>query len=199
MEDNTHPNWNTQLENILSSEGEKANCFYWLHSKSEKQYSSFATYITIPTVILSTVAGSASIGSQSMFENSTLAPLIIGGVSLLVGVLNTVSSYFNWAKRSENHRLSALNYAKIYRFILIELSLPRNERIVAKDMLKFVRSELDRLQENSPQIPDTVIKQFRNTFGKTTPEVSKPEITNGLDPIYVYTEEKVKPLLPLQI
>ena len=134
-----------------------------------------------------------------MFENSTLAPLIIGGVSLLVGVLNTVSSYFNWAKRSENHRLSALNYAKIYRFILIELSLPRNERIVAKDMLKFVRSELDRLQENSPQIPDTVIKQFRNTFGKTTPEVSKPEITNGLDPIYVYNEEKAKPLLPLQI
>ena len=81
-----------------------------------------------------------------------------------------------------------MNYSKIHRFIVIELSLPRDERIAAQDMLKVVREQLDRLQETSPQIPDSVINKFKKMFGSTTPDLSKPEITNGLDPIEVYVE-----------
>ena len=57
-------------------------------------------------------------------------------------------------------------------------------------MLKMIRDQLDRLHETSPQVPDQTIAEFRAKFGETTPEVSKPEITNGLDPIEVYTDEK---------
>jgi hypothetical protein len=71
---------------------------------------------------------------------------------------------------------------------MIELSLPRNERMAAQDMLKVVRDQLDRLHENSPQIPDQIISKFKKQFGTTTPEISKPDITNGLDPIYVHVE-----------
>jgi hypothetical protein len=186
--------WNPQLESIISEEGERAMCFSWLHNHSEKWYSKLNTAITLPVIIMSTVAGTASIGSQGMSDGSASSTakftgFAIGGLSLLVGVLNTVSSYFGWAKRSESHRIAAITYNKVYRFILIELSLPRNERMTAKDMLKTIREQLDRLQETSPQIPDKVILQFREKFAETTPEVKKPEITNGLDPIYVYSED----------
>jgi hypothetical protein len=185
--------WNSQLESILSDEGERSLCFTWLHSKSEKWYSKLSTYITLPVIVLSTIAGAGSIGSETLFSGSTAANMIIGTISLGVATLNTVASYFSWAKRSEAHRIASTSYAKIYRFILIELALPRSERISAKDMLKIVRDQCDRLQETSPQIPDCVIAEFKAKFGTTTPEVKKPEITNGLDPIVVHPPDMESP------
>jgi hypothetical protein len=184
-------NWNPQLERVISDEGERCLCFSWLHSNSEKVFSRLNTYISLPVIMMSTLAGSASIGSQILFADTKIASIGIGVVSLTVGVLNTVSSFFGWAKRAESHRLSGITYQKVYRFILIELALPREERMAAKDMLKVVRDQCDRLQETSPQIPDTVIRTFKSRFGTTTPGVKKPEITNGLDPIEVYRTELV--------
>jgi len=178
--------WNSQLERVISDEGERCLCFSWLHSKSEKRFSKLNTYISLPVIIMSTLAGSASIGSKTLFDNSEGSSVGIGIISLSVGLLNTVSSFFAWAKRSESHRIAAITYQKVYRFILIELSLPRRERMAAKDMLKVVRDQCDRLQETSPQIPDVIIQEFKDKFGKTTPNLKKPEITNGLDPIYIY-------------
>ena len=189
MDDIGNVHWNSQLERVISDEGERSLCFSWLHSKSEKRFSKLNTYISLPVIIMSTLAGSASIGSKTLFDNSEGSNIGIGIISLSVGVLNTVSSFFAWAKRSEAHRIASITYQKIYRFILIELSLPRKERMAAKDMLKVVRDQCDRLQETSPQIPDMVIQEFKEKFGKTTPDLKKPEITNGLDPIYVYNSE----------
>ena len=184
--------WNSQLEKIISDEGERALCFSWLHSKSEKWFSRLSTYITLPVIVLSTLAGAGSIGSSTMFDGSPVAGILIGTISLSVATLNTVSSYFGWAKRSESHRIAGASYAKIYRFILIELALPRSERIAAKDMLKIVRDQSDRLHETSPQIPDNIIELFKVTFKDAT-EVKKPEITNGLDPIYVHPPDIESP------
>lgn len=179
--------WNSQLERILSQEGERALCYAWLHTNSQKQYTGWNTYLTLPAIVVSTIAGTASIGSKTLFGDGEVPPVVIGLFSLGVGVLNTVNSYFGWGKRSEAHKIAGVTYSKIHRFIMIELALPRNERMAAHDMLKVVREQLDRLQETSPQIPDMVIQKFRKAFDTNT-EVTKPEITNGLDPIVVYVD-----------
>lgn len=188
-----HISWNSQLESILSDEGERAMCFTWLHSKSEKYYSRMSTYINLPVISLSTIAGAGSIGS-SMFGPSPAAGIGIGIISLSVALLNTIESFFGWAKRSEQHRITSTSYGKVYRFIQIELALPRSERIAAKDMLKIVRDQCDRLQEMSPQIPDIIIKDFNAKFSAVD-DVTKPEITNGLHPIHVHPPDMESPHL----
>jgi hypothetical protein len=195
MEETGNVSWNSQLEKVISDEGERCLCFSWLHTYAEKRYTKLNTYITLPVIILSTIAGAASIGSQVLFPPGEYGNISVGVVSLVVGGLNTVSSFFAWAKRSESHRITAITYQKVYRFILIELALPRDERMAAKDMLKIVREQCDRLQEMSPQVPDVAIKEFRSRFADTTPGVKKPEITNGLDPIYVYSSEMATPIV----
>jgi len=187
MEQTEEIHWNQQLEDILSKEGERSLCYSWLHSKSQTMVSKYDTNIALPVIVLSTIAGTGSIASQSLFGNSQAASVVIGLISLSVGVMNTVSNYFGFAKRSEAHKISSMTYAKIHKFIVIELSLPRKERMKAKDMLKIIREQLERLAETSPQIPDIIIKQFNDKFHDQT-DVSKPEITNGLDPIHVYVE-----------
>uniref|UniRef100_A0A6C0JY32 SMODS and SLOG-associating 2TM effector domain-containing protein n=1 Tax=viral metagenome TaxID=1070528 RepID=A0A6C0JY32_9ZZZZ len=197
MTDETSPmsiSWNSQLERILCEEGERALCFSWMHDRCQKYYSGFNTMISLPVIVLSTLAGATSIGSQSLFGTSNIANVVIGGVSLGVATLNTISSYFSWAKRSESHRIAGITYAKVHRFIMIELALPRSERITAKDMLKIVREQCDRLAETSPQVPDKIIGDFKAKFEKVT-NVKKPDIANGLDPIYVHPPDILSPLL----
>jgi hypothetical protein len=75
-------------------------------------------------------------GSQSMFDDAQLASISLGVGSLVVGILNTMGTYFGWAKRAEGHRISSIDYAKLYRFIAVEMSLPREERMGPKDLLK---------------------------------------------------------------
>lgn len=182
--------WNPQLERILACEGERALCFSWLHARAEKRYSRLSTYVALPVIVLSGVNGFISGIGGSIVPDPGALGIGVGALSLGIGILNTVGTYFGWAKRSESHRMVAIQYSKIHRSILIELSLPRDERIAAADMLKMIRDQLDRLHETSPQVPDEIIAEFRGKFGETTPEVSKPEITNGLDPIEVYTDEE---------
>jgi hypothetical protein len=187
MEETGEIHWNQQLEEILSREGERALCYSWLHLKSQTRFAKLDTNIALPVIVLSTIAGTGSIASQSLFGVSQAANVIIGVISLSVGVMNTISNYFGFAKRSEAHRIAGTTYAKIHKFILIELSLPRKERMKAKDALKIIRDQLERLNEISPQIPEQIIADFNSKFHDQT-DVSKPEITNGLDPIHVYVE-----------
>jgi len=186
--------WNSQIERILSEEGERALCYSWLHTQSQKRYTNLNNYIAIPTIVLSTIAGTASIGSQALFNDPAASSVGIGVLSLTVSVLNTLASHFGWSSRKESHRMTSSAYSKIHRFIMIELSLPRSERMEAQDMLKVVRDQLDRLHENSPQIPESVISAFKRQFGESTPDISKPDITNGLDPIYVHVEGQSPPI-----
>lgn len=186
--------WTPELEEYFASTGEKAHCLAWVHKKSEELYSNRRTYIDMPVIILSSVTGFCSVGSSTMFAgNVQLASVILGISSLFVSVLNTTGSYFGWAKRGEGHRISAIHYAKLYRFLCVELKLPREERMSVHDLLKYVKDKYDSLAETSPLVPEIIIRDFRSKFsGKEYDEVSKPEEANGLEKITVYGEEGSK-------
>lgn len=179
-------NWNSQLEKVISDEGEKCLSYMWLHDRSQKKYNFLDTSINVPVVILSTLAGASSIGSDSLFKGFEQASVIIGIVSIFVGILQTLNSYFGWSKRTEGHRISSIQFSKIYNFIKIELSLPREQRLKPEEFLKLIKEQLERLREVSPQIPDDIIKQYKKAFSHYI-DVSKPEICNGLDKIEVYS------------
>jgi hypothetical protein len=186
--DEQHPDlaYNAHLEDLIASEGEKALAYQWLHDKAEKRYSHLNTILTLPVIVFSTLAGTASIGSKSLFGDSDFASVGIGLVSILVGVLNTVSSFFGWAKRSEGHRIATITYAKLHRFVSVELSLPREQRVAAKEFLKQVREQTDRLMETSPAVPQPVIADFQTRFKNVPSDISVPEICNGLHKVDVY-------------
>jgi hypothetical protein len=58
------------------------------------------------------------------------------------------------------------------------------------DLLKYVKTEYDRLSEISPLIPPNVIRDFKEKFSDAKyAEISKPEDANGLHPIQIYQRE----------
>lgn len=177
--------WTVKLEEYFASTGEKAHCLSWVHKQAETMYSNRRTWIDLPVIVGSGVIAFLNAGSQSLFEDPRISSVALGVGSLAVGILNTMGTYFGWAKRAEGHRISSIHYSKLYRFITVELSLPREERMNPHDFLKYVKDQYDRLQEISPIIPTRVIEEFQKKFKNET-EISKPEEANGLEKITVY-------------
>lgn len=182
--------WNDRLEEYFSSLGERSHCLNWLHLKSEALCTSRRAWIDLPVIILSAVIGFCSVGSTALFQDQRVASISLGAVSLAVSVLNTTGTYYNFGKRAEAHRIAAIEYAKLYRLLLVELSLPRADRQTPAQLLTSTKDANDRLAEVSPLVSNRVIAEFRTKFEDNVKykDVSKPEITNGLEAIVVYRE-----------
>ncbi len=184
--------YNAHLEEVIASEAEKSLVLRWLHDQAEKRYSSLNTYIAFPVIVISALAGTASIGQESLFGNSDAAPIVIGVMSLAVSVLNVIGNFFGWAKRSEGHRISGINYAKLHRWISIELALPRDQRVPAKHFLKEIREQVDRLNETSPPIPQKAIDAFSVKMKNIGSNITLPEICNQIHNVEVYRGKNVE-------
>lgn len=182
---NQNVSWNHNLEEHFASTGEKAHCLSWCHKKAEVLYSRRRNFIDLPVIVFSSVIGFLNAGSQTMFEDPKISSIALGIGSLCVSVLQTINTYFNWSKRAEGHRIASIQYAKLYRFLHIEMSLPRDERMSPHELLKFTKDSYDRLQEVSPLVPPEIIKEFQTKF-KNEKEISFPEEVNGLEHITIY-------------
>lgn len=185
--------WTPLLEDYFSSSGEKCHCLTLLHKQSESLYNNRRNWIDLPVIVGSALIGFLNAGSSSMFDDPKISSIALGIGSLAMGILNSFGTYFGWSKRAEGHRISAIQYAKLYRFLKIEMALPRNQRISPTDLLKRVKDDYDRLAEISPIIPDIVINDFKKKFGDHKyDDISKPEETNGLEKIVIYENPLIK-------
>ena len=186
--------WNPRLEHYFAGTGEKAHSLSWLHKKSEARYSRLRNYTDLPVIVLGVLNGATSIGSASLFGDDKMASVGVGIVALGAALLNTISSYFGWARRAEGHRIASLQYSKLYRFLCVQMSLPRHERMTPSDLLRHTKESYDRLAETSPMIPQEVIDMYNARFkGPAYADLEKPEETNGLEAIVVYKEEEEPP------
>jgi hypothetical protein len=190
-EDFKEISWTPQLEEHFASLGEKSNCLSWCHKKAEEKYSRLRTFIDLPVITLSSVCGFLQIGSDMMFPNPQASSVALGLLSLFVAILSTTQTYFKWSARAEGHRISSIQYSRLYRFISIEMNLPRQERKSPHDLLKDTKDTYDRLQEISPLIPADIISTFKKQFEKYK-DISKPTETNGLEKITIYTENPMR-------
>lgn len=196
MGDEQEVSWNDSLETLIAHEGEKCSGLAWLYTEAERYYSKMNTFIALPVIVLSTVTGFISGSSQLLFANSAVASIGVGGVSLFTGILSTVGSYFAWAKKTEACRITALQYSKLLKFIAIEMTLPKVERIRAKDMLKIIRETAERLLETSPTVPPHIIEEYKKIF-KEKQDICHPEMTTGIIKLDINREEKSKNMITI--
>jgi hypothetical protein len=183
--------WTKEQEQLMAEWSDIAACYRWMHDKYEKQATLSNLWITVPVIVLSTLTGSASFVMNSLVGNdpeaNKYAQIGIGGVSIFTGILTTLGNFFRYAQSSEANRVASISWGKFQRQIAIELALHPSDRIDSMDFLKFCRSELDRMIEQSPQIPDNVISQFEKEF-VNTPNLEKPDIAHGIDHTKIFKD-----------
>lgn len=178
--------WNTAQEELLASIADRSLGMSWMHSKSQRWYDSCNFWLTIPSIIIGTLSGSATMGLSSWVdvENQKTAQIVVGLLTLSCGVLTSVNNFIKSSQRAEGHRSASLAYAKLHRMIQSEVALRRDQRVHAADFIKVIRTEQDRLEDTSPEVLDLVVHQFRKEFKHRT-DLEKPEIAGDLDHVHV--------------
>lgn len=187
--------WNVNQENLLKGIAERSNCMRWLHTESNQYFENLNFYFTIPNVIISTLNGSFTMSLTSLFPepaSQKSATTLIGLISIFSAVLITMNQYVKSQQMMEAHRAAGLSYGKLYRVIMNELALRRDQRSNGLDFLKVVRVEIDRLENTAPTILPFIIRKFSVRFADR--DIEKPEITGDLDPVSINTDIKNKGL-----
>ena len=179
-----HNGWTVELETLAIEWADHASCYQWMHERSRQLQSNKNLRMKIPAIVLSTLTGTASFGLGSFFgENSeykTTAQMVIGSVSIIVGVIGTLDTFFQYAQSGEMHNTAAVNWGNFQRNIEFQMKLHPNERIDAMPFLKMMQNEMNRLIEQSPSILSCVLKEFQTKFEKNT-DFKKPAVVNGLE------------------
>ena len=167
--------WHGQQEKILKRWSEIGSSYRFMHDRAylyfEKQNFRFAFRI-----VLSTVTGTANF-AQGSFPPAWAAyvPLFIGFLNLTAGLITTIAQFLRVSELLEGHRAASISYSKFSRNISVELSLPPDERSSGgREFIAARRTELDRLIEQSPNIPMHIVKEFGKTFSEST--FIKPDI-----------------------
>jgi hypothetical protein len=185
--------WTREQEELMAKWSDIAACYRWMHDRAEKSFHKKNLGITVPVIILSTLTGTANFGLGSIFgddqKSQQFASFAIGGVSIIAGVLTTLGNFLRFAQLEEAHRVSAVQWGKFQRQLTVELSLHPNDRNDSMDFIKLCRAELDRLIEQSPQIPDSIIEQFQEMFGDND-ALEKPDIAGDIDHTTIFRDNK---------
>jgi hypothetical protein len=132
---------------------------------------------TLPVIVLSTITGTANFAQEQFPENLRgMVPSVIGGLNLIAGLVATIMQFLKINELMENHKAAALSFGLLSRNIRLELALAREERTT--DGLEFVtrcKNEYDRLIEQSPSIPSTILSEFEKDYPLDN-IFTKPEI-----------------------
>jgi hypothetical protein len=181
--------WTPEHEKILIEWADKAMCYRWLHSKANAMYNSLNAWYTIPVIVISTLTGTANFAQERVplaYQNYFV--MIVGGFNILAGIITTIQQFLKITQLNEAHRVSGIAWDKFYRNIKIELAKHPLERMEPKHMLKLSKEEFDRLMETSPNIPEKIVKEFKNNFNgqESFGKIVKPEICDILIPTNDY-------------
>ena len=195
--ENQLPEWHEQQELILKRWSEIGSSYRYLHDKSFKKFNKQNMWFALPVIVISTITGTANF-AQGSFPSAwqEYVPLIIGFFNLSAGLITTVSQFLRVSELLEGHRAASLAYSKFARNLSVELSLPIKER--TSDGSIFItncRVELDRLIEQSPDIPEDIIASFIRRFPESETDASgnvandffRPEILD-IRPIKIYRD-----------
>ena len=184
--------YNSDLEYLLKIHAEECESFSILHRYSFEKYSERSNYINIPVIILSSAIGFAT-GIDIGYDNMNI---ILGVSSIFVGIIKSIDTYFQLGKRSESHRICSLQFQQINKKIMIELSLKRDQRISAKDMLQIIKTDIKNLQDIAPLIDEAIVEMFKKNYGVMDISSNKikfsahtPNLCNGLSQVTINGEK----------
>ena len=126
-------------------------------------------WLGIPVVITTTIVGTAIFGTLQ--ESPGIAWKITAGLlSLLAAVLSALQTTLKYSELAEKHKAAGAKYAALRRRLDIFLLKHRGEsedsRRIALEEFEEIATELAKLADESPSIPDKVYDQAAREYDK---------------------------------
>ncbi len=142
------------------------------HDEAARHYDKYHNRLGGFAIFLSAIVGSsffASLGKQ-------VAPLVgifLGIIGIISAGLVSIQTFYNYAGRAEQHRITGVKYKIIIRELEQELA-KQDENIDAK-WLEDIRKRLDKLETEAPVVPESIYKLIEDGYDDGVCFVKKVE------------------------
>jgi hypothetical protein len=177
--------WTSAQENLLAGWAERAAGYRWLHDRASKFYDRRSRYISVPASVLAYLSGGAVL-STNVSEDSMR--YFIGFLSILGGVLTNLQGSLRWKELMEKHRIVSILFSAYHRNVSAELAIAPKDRANPIEFLRIKRAEFDRIIEQCPSVPDSIIDEFNKKYKGN----ARPDITNDMYPVRVYRNRMIR-------
>lgn len=186
---NNISDWTPAVENELMRWSNNSKINKELHSDCHSYYKRHYQWLSIPVIVLSTIAGAANFIVNTLLtteQDKTYANVSIGIVNLCVGVLSTLMNFFKLAEKEQLHKKSAEDYENISTLIDAKLGLQQSERGDAREFYNLISKEYTRLKTYEVHIKKVIRRKFRraNKHMISRHEVEFPDSLSTVENLY---------------
>lgn len=159
--------WTPNQEALLKTWYDKARVYAWLHAQSHAYFKKLNYAFAIPCILLSTFSGSANFMLSGGGEDdgpSATTSMTLGVVNLFTAMLMSTNQFLKLAESADRHKTLSVGYGKFVRNVNAQLSLDSADREPGIQFVMSCQKDIDGLIEQSPDIPENVLKRFHREF-----------------------------------
>jgi len=152
-----------KADELLNIWYHKAHEMEKLHSEAYHYYNNNDAFITIPTIIISSIAGSinfVSVGFCNTKYNMYYS-LGAGCLNVLATIMASIRPYFSWNSKYYKHNATSIAYLKVKNLIEIQLSLHKlGLNLPYAKMIPEIGSLITKIDNEAPPLPPHIVSKI---------------------------------------
>lgn len=130
-------------EELLNKWRQESLAFSSNHDKYSKEYGQKSKVLTFISIFLS-----SSVGITSFVQTEQWTAIIIGSISLISAMIQSLTKYLKFESLEVEHRQLAIKYYTLAEEILYELSEKKEDEL--KDVLTNIKFKMENMLKISP-------------------------------------------------
>ncbi len=153
--------WNENYEIILKEWKAQLFTKMWLQDKSAYFYNIISNILSYSIIFLT------AFSSATLFSTEDIIfKYIIGSISLLNGILVTLSRQIKPGEKYQKYLLMSKKYMKLIKKIDKMIDIPKNMRTIPEEFIDKIKNEIETLDKEELTPPLRIVKNFENKYGK---------------------------------
>jgi len=186
--------WSENMEVLMKQWGEKAAGLRFMHAHSGGIWKKFSNQLSITGIVVTGVASTVSLIATSVSDENTKNGILmgVGGVGLLSTLIQSFKKFYNAEEKAADHASISKQFGSFYRYMVLQMSMSREDRDPADVLSAWALKEYERLQQEAPPIGGSSVALFKSKFND--PNQAVPDVAEDKFVIKVFKKaELVKP------
>jgi hypothetical protein len=168
--------WNPHMENLMKSWGEKSAGLRFMHANASDYWKGFSNKLTLASIAITTLSSGASLIAASIQDEEVKNVVLyaVGGIGVIASTLQSIKKFYNGEEKSAEHGAMAKQFGYFYRYITLQMTLSREDRLPSDQLAEYALKEFERMQQDALPLGDKQIALYKKTFAQSkqaTPDV----------------------------
>lgn len=178
--------WNPHMETLMKSWGEKSAGLRFMHSNASGYWKGFSNKLTLASIAITTVASGVSLIAASIDDEVTKNTIlyVVGGIGIVASTLQSIKKFYNGEEKSAEHGAIAKQFGSFYRYMTLQMTLAREDRLPSDKLAEYALKEFERMQQDALPLGAKQIALYKKTFVQS--KQATPDVCEETFNIHIY-------------